>query len=281
MNKIRPELQRQNIHVRDICVFISSSDNTRDVFMQTSSSFERFWPDCNYPIYVGMNTPIPGTVSERFSFIYADVSEWRVELMHQLAQIPERYLILFLDDFVLLEMVDTISLSHVVQYGIDHDIPYLRLVPVSRAWIPGKIHQLIHALSHRQVERIPLEQPYYSSLQVALWRKDHLMACLANEGTIWDFEHRKIPEIKHYAVVKPVIRYIHVIEKGKWQPYARMIIERGGSRFRPGKRQQLGLASYLRWYWSKFKFSIIGYSGIRLRFAYHRLASSLRAVLKK
>ena len=281
MNEVRSDLLGQNINIRDICVVISSSDNTRDVFMQTSPSFERFWPDCSYPIYVGMNTPVSDKVSERFTFVYADVSNWRVELRQQLAQIQERYLILFLDDFVLLEEVDTKALSSIIQYGMKHKIPYLRLVPVSRAWIPRKIYQIFHAISHCQVERIPLTQPYYSSLQVALWRKDHLMSCLTYEGSIWDFEHQRIPGINHYAVVKPLIRYVHVVEKGKWQPYARTIINRVSGRFHPGKRQELGLASYLRWYWAKFRFAMIGYIGVRSRIIIRQIVSHLLPPLKK
>ena len=42
--------------MQDTGVFICSSDNRRDVLDRVIPSVFKYWPDCPYPIYVGLNS---------------------------------------------------------------------------------------------------------------------------------------------------------------------------------------------------------------------------------
>src|SRR5687767_3506927 len=128
----RPAISRKIPPCADPCsrvgVFVSSSDNRRDVLDRILPSVVKFWPDCPYPTYVGLNShgnPLPvGTA------LLAPVSDWRHECSLQLAQIAEEYLIVILDDFLIGAPVDQARLSDLVASSLTLNLPYLRLVPL-------------------------------------------------------------------------------------------------------------------------------------------------------
>lgn len=255
---------------KTICVFVCSSDNTRDVFEQVARAFEVHWRNCPFERYVGLNSPIHSeSLPKGFKPLYAPVAGWRSELERQLAQLPVQYthVLLFLDDFLLLKPVEWASLQRVLAEAIATKIEYLRLVPVCRALLPRLLRHWYRRLKPALIEPIPNTSPYYSSLQVALWKREHLREWLKNcDGTIWEFEHHQAEGSMHYAVVgQPPISYEHVVEKGIWRPHARRLFNEAGLSFNPGSRLGAGfLNNALLWY-HKVKFLIIGYSWVRVR----------------
>src|SRR5882724_7396339 len=85
-------------------VFVSSTDTRRDVLDLVLLSLQKFWPDRPYPLYVGLNT-----ITRPLSLgtpLLATRSAWHQECLQQLAQLPEVYLIVMLDDFLLRKHVD-------------------------------------------------------------------------------------------------------------------------------------------------------------------------------
>lgn len=247
---------------RRASVFVASSDNTRDVFDRVFAAFRRWWPECPYNIYAGFN--LPYTDAQGFTPVYAPVSGWAGELSLQLQQIKADYVILFLDDFLLLKKVATDRLCWLVDRAVSLDLSYLRLSPVRRAALP----RLIHRCSTQQdaFETVPKRDPYYSSLQVALWKRSHLLDCLKGGVGIWDFEHLRPSAVDHHAIVgESPFTYRHVVEKGRWLPDAAKLLNVAKVRNELGVRPQwprtygmwrsLGLA----------RFEILGYTGMRLR----------------
>jgi hypothetical protein len=58
-----------------------------------------------------------------------------------------------------------------------------------------------------------------------IWDKGHLLAMLGAPGSIWDFEHQKLDRARHFAVASdPPVRFRHLVEKGRWQPYAKRLL---------------------------------------------------------
>lgn len=251
-----------------IGVFVSSSDNTRDVFAQVSKSFTVFWPDCPFPKYVGFNTPNSTNDLSGFEPIYAPIGGWRPELLSQIRLLPKsiEYILLFLDDFLLLERVDNSNLEQILKNALEKELKYLRLIPISRAILPQVFHALSRTFRTSDWERVPDGMPYYSSLKVALWKRAHLEEMLELRGGIWDFENQWIPNVSHYAVTDTVpIKFEHVVEKGKWQLTAQRLFKVVNLPFSRGHRETLSPTRQFILKFNKIKFLFIGYSYVKLK----------------
>lgn len=271
--------QAYDMHEHRVCIFVSSSDNTKDVFTQVFRSFDTCWQDCEFEKFVGLNTVDPGLDLHGFQPVYAPVSGWRSELLTQILQLPVSFthVLLFLDDFLLLADVDSGSLAPLIAAAIERGIAYLRFRTVRRAFIPALFAEIKNMRAGAAVERIPEDFPYYSSLQVTLWKREHLIEMLrATNGTIWDFELQKPGAGGHYAVVNKLpIQYAHVVEKGLWQHDAPAIFHKAGIPFAKGSRPIAPAPAVFTSFLSRFRFFCFGFMWLRLRACLRRISSQL------
>lgn len=258
------------ISSKNLCVFVSSSDNTKDVFSSVSRSFIKCWPHCPYGLYVGLNSPENVDSNNSFVPIFAPISGWRSELREQISRLPQnyKYILLFLDDFLILSTVNSYRINHALNYMKKNRLKYLRLIPLNRAFLPLMLHRV--RLRYRNIqtysEKIPQNMPYYSSLQVAIWERSHLMNMLNLPGSIWAFENQKIQGARHHAVVGcPLIEYVHLVEKGSWQPYAKRLLEETCGSLEAVSRPIRSPMSFCRIWFDRVKFQAIGYSYLKAR----------------
>ena len=252
----------------NVCILISSSDNTWDVVRQTIRSFLTYWPNCPFPIFVGLNSSKQELIETGYHQVFAEVGGWRQELHTQVASLPAEYshILLFLDDFVLLRPVNEEKILQMIDEALSKQWAYLRFKRLLGAWLPFFVRQTMDRISNKSFCEIPQNAPYFSSLQVALWERTHLLNMLNLPGSIWDFERQIIPQVKHYAICfKSPIDYIHVVERGQWQPYAKRVLRQCGVKFDPGTRLVRGIGSEINRWISKIKFALVGYTGYRLR----------------
>lgn len=254
---------------KDACVFISSSDNTWDVAQQSINALFLNWPDCPFEIYVGSNTKKTDLFMYRCNQVFSPPSNWRVELRQQIENIPfcYNYILLLLDDFVVYELVDTPKVIELINEARVLDAAYLRLWKLQRALLPLLINKILDYYNdENKFDEIPDNAPYYSSLQISIWSREHLIDMLRLPGTIWEFEKQYIQGAKHYAIkCKLPIKYLHVVEKGKWLPYAGKIFNKAGIEFHKGQRPVEKDFMGLKRVYSKIKFYIFGYAGYRIR----------------
>lgn len=245
-----------------VAVFVCSSDNTFDVFQRVFPALRKFWPACPYPVYVGLNE----AQAQDGIVLRAPAAGWREELKQQIAAVPHDFILLVLDDFLVLEPVDQARLRALIAQAVARDLPYTRMIPATRALLPALLHRLAAFFVRDPFQVLPASIPYYSSLQIALWRKDHLLAMFGEEGNIWQFEHQRRPGVVHRALRSdPPIRYMHVVEKGRWQPHAPAMFARAGLDFDPGARALRPAGD--RWLerYKTVKFMLIGYSVVRFK----------------
>ncbi len=253
-----------------VCVLVASCDNTFDVFERVAPAWRKFWHDCPYPKFVGLNSE-RGTL-EGFEVVLAPVGGWRKELATQVRQLPYEYVLLFLDDFLLLGSVATGRVAEFVDRGVSARLDYLRMIPISRSLLSEFWHRLTRLAGGDSVEEIPNGHPYYSSLQVALWRKEHLLDLLGLEGSIWEFEHQAITGRAHYAAVRRTgLRYLHVVEKGRWLPAAKHLFSKASLTFEPGSRAAEPASREVHFLVGKVKFLVFGYAWLRLKRSVSRI----------
>lgn len=261
-----------------ICIFVSSSDNTKDIFTQVFRVFPNHWKGCTIPRFVGLNSSDPEVDTHGFQPVYAPVAGWRRELLHQITALPPSYshVLLFLDDFFLFADVDVQRLESLLALGVRGDLPYLRFRSVRRPLVTAALYWLKRRLNPEMTEEIPESHPYYSSLQVVLWNRSHLVEMLGSHGgDIWEFEMQRRGAARHHALVgAPPIRYLHLVEKGQWHSDAAALFAKAGLDFASGKRAILPAGCRLRPWIDTVKFMIFGFSFIRIRRALASLNSS-------
>jgi hypothetical protein len=247
------------------CLFVSSSDNTFDVFSLVSGSVVRNWSSTDLAFYVGLNEQI---ADAPFRTIPAPVSGWRTELKTQINALPQKfqYIILLLDDFVFHDKIDSKALSRFLNLMSERELDYLRLKPLQRSLLGVFLLRFIENLefSPDSVNKIDYKEPYYSSLQVTIWSRSHLIEMLTHCGSIWEFEHNVIVGSKHYAITKKLLNYEHLVEKGKWYKYApRLLGFNETPRF--DERGFVKSAMKNSKIWNKIKFGVLGYAFFKLR----------------
>lgn len=251
-----------------LAIFVASSDNTRDVFAAVAPAFNVYWPSCPYPKYVGLNSPPGEEAVTGFIPVYAPPLGWRDELRAQLSQLSEEFVLLWLDDFLLLAPVDTARVERLRLLAVEKSFDYLRLIEIERSVLVKLFARLSAMFLNREYVPIPTGIPYYSSLQAAIWRRKHLLDMLDSYGEqrIWEFEHQALRERQHFAIVgSPPILYRHLVEKGKWLPYAAGLLKTAGLAF-PRGRRSVWPSSYRLLHWrKKLIFALIGYTGMRAK----------------
>lgn len=249
---------------RKSAVFIASSDNTFDVFSIIAASMLQAFDVSRYPLFVGLNdksAPAP------FKTVSASVAGWRQELHFQLSHLPDEfeYIILLLDDFFVRKPIQPSLLAELLQIMCDEDVDYLRLKPLERSWPVSVWRYIAAGIGRRKLERIVTSEPYYSSLQAAIWKREYLLRLLEQNCSIWDFEHIVLAGSKHYAVRKSFgFKYEHLVEKGRWLRHAPSLLPQTPlAVFQCRGFDQRRLYRYrpLR----KMKFAIYGYAIFRIR----------------
>jgi len=255
--------------MKDTCVFVSSSDNTFDVFNQVSSSIVKNWPIDNLDIYVGLNARV---ADKPFCTISAPISGWRTELEYQISRLPEKYqfIILVLDDFFFFDRVDYVVLARLVDEMKYRDIDYLRLKSLERSMLGNIVLYFRRVLSgNSDLVKLGRNEPYFASLQVAVWKRAYLSKLLSQTGSIWDFEHTVEVGAEHYATAHNYLRYEHLVEKGKWFRHAPDVLENANKEYfreRGFDNSQLKHSKLF----NKVKFMIFGYVFFRIRRAIMR-----------
>ncbi|HKQ80671.1 MAG TPA: hypothetical protein VJS42_00605 [Steroidobacteraceae bacterium] len=241
-----------------VAVFICSSDSRRDVLVRVLPSLHKFWPDCPYPIYVGLNSY--DSTLRGGTHVLAPASEWHRECALQLAQLEEEYVIVILDDFLVLAPVDQARVADLVEDAVTLSLSYLRLLPLGRS-LPARLSGWRLPELKPGIQRIPVHRPFYSGLQIAIWRKQHLQAMLEQPLTIWEFEHQYIPGSVHCALTdSPPIVYRHLVERGRWLPDAHSLLRRAGLPAELGERPVWPKSRYARLCLDQVRWLVFGYS---------------------
>lgn len=203
----------------NVAILIPSCDKYSDLWKPFFDIFWRRWPDCPYPVYLGSNSQTYPDDRVKNLSIGEDES-WAVGVTRMLDEIPATHIILILEDFFLVDDVDTGEVERVVKIAMDNQVACLRL----RA-NEGPTHALA---GHPGIGRFAVGEPYRVSAQAAVWDVSQMRKLLLPEFSAWDFEHTGSylsdhMGLKLWGVFGAVVNYRHVVEKGRWLPRGLLI----------------------------------------------------------
>ena len=217
-------------------IVIMSCDSYSDIWQPLLESFDKFWPDCPFPIYL---------CSELKEFDHPRIRNLRTErelgwaamTIEILRRLQTPNVIYLQEDYILKGQVSNDKVVRYLEFFQNRNAAYLRLVPLPNP------DQLVDA--ELNVGIIYAGSHYRTSLQAAIWDRQVLLDLLRPEESGWDFERESIrrsedidrdflsvavnsdhPNINHHKY--PIDYYSTAILQGKWQKEGVKILRRAG-----------------------------------------------------
>jgi hypothetical protein len=225
-----------------VCVLIPSCGRYSDIWHPFATLFGRHWPDCPYPVYLstGQRDGVPGFASP---IPVGDDRDWSGSLKTALSQIREDYVLLFLDDLLLHDRVDT----DVVRRHID-TLASVNGNFLSLSGTPPPDRPFISDFGYVSEGAI-----YRTSTVTSVWRKDVLSVLLANGETAWQFELQgsiRSDAFGHFfSTTRRVLPVVNALVRGTWTPAGLQLLNKAGispSSSRPAMNRLGALAHRLK-----------------------------------
>jgi hypothetical protein len=212
---------------RNTAVLVLSCDKYSDVWKPFFLFFQKYWSDCPFPVYLGTNT-------QAFSFenvtqVFSNkTTSWSDELDTILKQIPEKYVLIILEDYFIYESVNNHQLFDIIDIMEQERAAFIKL-----GAFPTKYNSLwpYKPLNSRaDIGTIYKNSKYRLCLQTAIWNKEILLQLLIPDENPWQFEIEAskrsnelsnpflcvIPDPKKKIVHGPITYYCTALSEGKW-----------------------------------------------------------------
>lgn len=223
-------------------VLVNSCDSYEDTWYPFFKLFKKYWPDCKYPIVLNTETK---------QFQYEDLNiktinvfdkyknkniAWGKRLRDVLNRIDSKYILFMLDDFFLMDYVDSKRVDEVINWmEEDKDIAVFSFFRVED-------------FNHMDIESTKYDKYYLRNkfgeyrynCQAAIWNREELMKSLRDFESAWDWEingnirsHRSSK--KFYTLMNPtdyIFKYDcenFGVVRGKWRlPDTQQLFEKEG-----------------------------------------------------
>lgn len=218
--------------VTEMAILISSCDKYQDVWSPFFSFFFKYWEDCPYNIYL-LTNHLKFEHPKVKSICVGDDRDWSSSFRKAINSIDEQYLMVLIEDYFLLNDVNTDVINDFFNYMLEREVDYFRLFPCPG---PGKITDNIG--SHK-IGTIASGEPYRTSLQAAIWNKELIDKILVDGESAWEFEvdgskrsdgmADKFMSISRESIKRlPFNYFCTAVVKGRWVKKAIELCRRHG-----------------------------------------------------
>jgi len=245
-------------------VVISSCDRYRDVWKPFFTLFFRYWPNCPFPIYLVANHlhyDDPKVITVNVGQDY----DWSSSFREGLQGVPYSYVILLLEDFLLVGPVDNARVLEYVECMKAKQAACLQLFRVSRIVGSG-----VPSSDDPRIGILRKGAPYRVSLQTAVWDKRVICELLKDGESAQEFEIRGTARSKSlqrlFLSLNPgvdcPIPYYPLVVTGKWHREGVLLCERENIPLDLNARPQLqvttidNIRSQVFVRWASFKCSV-------------------------
>ena len=193
----------------ELTILILSCDKYSDMWPLVTESFSRYWSNCPYSIYLLSN--LASFSHTRVSTLCVGHDEsWSTNLKLVLEKIPSQYVLLWLDDVLLNDHVDTQRVEEAFQFISTQRGDYLRLTASPRS----------HRHVNTQYSFIAPVAIYRTSIFASIWRKSCLLDLLQDGESAWDFEilgtERSRSLSQFYSARSSLFSYQHCLIRSIW-----------------------------------------------------------------
>lgn len=210
-------------------IIVSSCDKYEDLWDPFFKLLTTYWGNCPFPIVLNTET-------KHYSNIYFDVKTinsnhhaWGARLIDVLSQIDSDYVILLLDDYFLINNVNTVAINTCISYmELNKKIANFRF---DSSMIDKSINK-DELISPYDGFVCLNESDWKCNFSPSLWRKKTLLKYLRSHESIWGFEKWGSIRAKRYNEVvykesiynKPIFpfafskgeKFASAVVNGKW-----------------------------------------------------------------
>jgi hypothetical protein len=234
--------------LNDIAVLVSSCDKYHDLWEPFFTLFFRYWPDSPYKVYLLSNHRRYHDARVE-TIAVGDDRDWSSGFGSALRQIPNSYVIVMMEDYLLAKPVDTDKIIALAAYMEQRKAGCLRLFPCPGPNVP--------CADNPEVGEILKGSDYRLSLQAAIWDKDVLLSLLKEGESPWQLELHgtkrtnalDVPFLcvkENSSNTYPIPYFCTAVLRGKWLPGAVRLCKKEGIKIDLSVRPQQGFYDRFR-----------------------------------
>lgn len=164
---------------KDLAILILTCDKYRDLWNPFLTLFDRYWHSPKHNVYFCSDT-IKVDWANKIPLVAGKLVSWSERLKLAIAQIPEKYVLLLLDDYFLMSKVNETKIELYQQYMEQNNAAYLRIYPLP---LPDEAVEFTN-----EIGLILAGSQYRTSTQAAIWDRKVLFDFIDINESIWDFE---------------------------------------------------------------------------------------------
>jgi len=212
----------------NLAILVISCDNYSDLWGPFFTSLTKYWPDVPFKIYLGTNY-------KDFSYPGVEVIKagndisWADNVRTFLSEIAEDFVLLFLDDIFICDVVNTERIVSLYEFALRENVDVLKLI------LPRRTR---HYKKEKQIFYMNPLYEYCIDTSISIWRKSMLLSFLKPGYSAWDFEVINSEEIRRkgqypglfLTVNKDQFSYINGVIQKKWVPSSLKQLQKNGIR---------------------------------------------------
>ena len=236
--------------IGDCGILVLSSDHYRDLWGIFFNEFQRRWPCCGYTVYLGSNTYSESGVENVTVILSGEDHDWSTSFQKILEQIEETYLLVLLEDLILVEDVDEETIQNEFQLMKEKHLHHIQFTNQLKgdSWCDEQ---------HMFIDK---KAPYRVNV-CGFWKKQTLQNLLICGESPWNFEimgsYRSAYMDGFVRSKKYPLKLINLVEKGQFLPASMRFLKNQSSEVLPSERPSLSGLSYVRSVLASFCFTVI------------------------
>ena len=212
--------------MRDDCtVVVMACDSHADVATAFGAMWQRFWPDCPFDTCLVMEERSDHIEGFDSIFCPGKRKDWCLRLANVLNRISSPYVMLFCDDYLLTQKIDTDKVMMRLRQAQQHDVLNLRLSTTFLCYLVP--------YGDTGLMEYPKSAPYCIATQPGFWNRESLYKLAAACGSAWDLERRGsvlVRQDPHPILSAPTreFPFVDSVRRGLWYPPAIRICAKNG-----------------------------------------------------
>jgi hypothetical protein len=201
--------------MKKVALLILSCDKYNDLWENYFILFNKFWPDCPFPVYLQTNALDFDCEIITNVIKVGEDNSWSEDLLQSLSYLEQYdYVLLMMEDMFLNRKVSNTQILSVLDDFFNVNGNFITLI--NEPNYDKKFSENFGIISPGAM--------YRSTATAALWRKKVLVDILRENETAWDFEKKGSIRTDQYdgfyAVVNNCFSFFHGVVKGQWTMHA-------------------------------------------------------------